>query len=412
MKCLESRVVPRIVAAPARYASQPGNPTLVYSAICAVLSGAGSEVRWAGFFPEDWRLMARIATAERVAPLLYAFSRSNACAAGFPADLVAQLARSYYQSCAYNALHFKRIREISNILSQRGIPFVLLKGSALGPALYGSPALRPMGDIDLLVQSDKLDQAVAALVSIDFCEQKAPIGRHLNHHVHLRGGEGNSEAVEIHWTLSGVPRQLEARLVGWLWQKVEPFDLQKSANGTSDRVLVLSPTAALLVSAAHQADQHRVRRLLWLYDIHLLLSQEAERINWAEAEVRAEEFGWFCVLRAALADAAFHFATPVPVHGRLAACADRPAHELESLELANPRPIAHLRRLSRLDWKDRLPMIRACTIPSRDDMIERYRPKPEFLWPLFYVVRWCSFGYALLKSVPLVLRRGFSGPRG
>jgi len=145
-----------------------------------------------------------------------------------------------------------------------------------------------------------------------------------------------------------------------------------------------------------------------LYDIHLLISKEKHRIDWQEAAARAEEFGWLGALQATLADAAYHFATVLPTHGRLAADTAQPIHQLQAIEIANPRPVALLRNRRRLRWKDRIRAIGISLAPSRQDMLKRYCPQPSFLWPLWYLVRWSSFGYTCLKTAPRILKSAVS----
>jgi len=212
--------------APARYVSCPGEATRVYSAICAVLSGIGQEVNWSRFSPSDWNLMGRIAIRERVGPLLHAFWTRQDSGAPFSPELAAILAETYYQTHAYNALYFKRIRAIREVFAERHIPFVLFKGSALIPTLYGNPALRPMGDVDLLVPRILLNEAVAAVAELGFQEPGHLPSRRFGHHAHLRGGRGQCEAVEIHWSLGHVSWRLEARLEEWLWQNVNPVSFR------------------------------------------------------------------------------------------------------------------------------------------------------------------------------------------
>lgn len=50
-----------------------------------------------------------------------------------------------------------------DVLDEAGVPFRLLKGSALGWSDYPSPGLRPTADLDILVPGHRLHDAVAAL---------------------------------------------------------------------------------------------------------------------------------------------------------------------------------------------------------------------------------------------------------
>jgi len=64
----------------------------------------------------------------------------------------------------------------------------------------------------------------------------------------------------------------------------------------------LAPTANLLYLAAHLFLKHRGAsgRLLWLYDLHLLLRDCREVLDWDAVLSKADEFGWTSALYGAL----------------------------------------------------------------------------------------------------------------
>src|SRR3989304_6451529 len=64
----------------------------------------------------------------------------------------------------------------------------------------------------------------------------------------------------------------------------------------------LDPTAHLLYLSAHAMLQHggASARMIWFYDIHLLLSRWGGRVRWSEALEQARVLQWDAALAAAL----------------------------------------------------------------------------------------------------------------
>lgn len=173
-------------------------------------------------------------------------------------------------------------------------------------------------------------------------------------------------------------------------------------GGSGRLVFSLSPTATLLTLAAHLGESH----LLWIYDIHLLISREESRIDWEELAARADEFRWSRALRASLADARYHFGTAIP--GGLLSAIDQDVatgrvHQLQDLE-GSRRPVWTLRILTQLPWRKRLWLFRIPVFPGRQTMMVRYKPDPTWLWPLFYLVRWFGFAWKSVRSARHLLR--------
>jgi len=57
-------------------------------------------------------------------------------------------------------------RPVARAFDETGIPLMLLKGAALQLLIYRRPYLRPMSDVDCMVQPEDLDRAVAVLSSL------------------------------------------------------------------------------------------------------------------------------------------------------------------------------------------------------------------------------------------------------
>ncbi len=399
----------RVIAAPAKYEFLTGDATRAYTALCRVLCGSGDRVDWASFSEADWSLVLDMAIKERVAPLLHGLSRSEGYDRIFPSEVRDGLSQAYYETVACNAIYFKRFRQIATALSDRRIPVIPIKGGELARRLYPKVGFRPMRDLDILVRRESLEEARAVVTQLGFHEKEPEMAfnRLAGHHLTLCGGDTGCEAVEIHWTVGDVGKNLQPRLEKWLWEQASRFAWEPGLSAADALVFSLSPTATLLSLAAHQGEQHRMRHLLWIYDLHLLISKEGSFIDWGELAARAEEFGWLSALRVSLADCQYHFGTSLP-GGLLSVLSPgapgRAVHQLQNVEISNPRPVFVLRTLARLPWRDRFRLFRLSVFPGRQWMIMRYRPDPPWLWPLFYLVRWFRFGWQSIRNARHLLR--------
>jgi hypothetical protein len=77
----------------------------------------------------------------------------------------------------------------------------------------------------------------------------------------------------------------------------------------------LIPEASLLLSAAHLMLFHSgyEKRMIWLYDVHRLVSLYKDRLDWENVIARSGEFGWSAALLACLQGVRELLQTPLPV---------------------------------------------------------------------------------------------------
>ena len=145
------------------------NLDLTHRILCRLLSNPADVALTSAPGPEDWRLLAATARREGVAPLLYYALKETEWPANVPPDVQADLRQAYYATTARNLLVYRELSRILAALSASlPLPVVVLKGAALAATLYPSIGLRPMGDLDLLVPKDRLDQAVAAIRALGY----------------------------------------------------------------------------------------------------------------------------------------------------------------------------------------------------------------------------------------------------
>jgi hypothetical protein len=123
--------------------------TLLHAGLWAV-TGTSFPIDKAGIpatDPERFReaLVART-LREKMMPMLAAYSRANDLGLG---DLPALLSEVF---SLISRAHYLHLRPVMDLLAQRGVPVVLLKGADLDLSVYQKSFPRTMGDIDLLVR--------------------------------------------------------------------------------------------------------------------------------------------------------------------------------------------------------------------------------------------------------------------
>jgi hypothetical protein len=151
-------------------------------------------------------------------------------------------------------------------------------------------------------------------------------------------------------------------------------------------------------------------RLIWLYDIHLLISHAADRIDWEELVMQAQAYRWSAALHAALQAAQDTLGTVVPpdVLPRLAAMHDaRAARTVRRLSKpVQTRTAFFYNELLTMNWATRLALTRSYLLPTQDYLRWRYPlDLPTWLWPLYYPYRWYDLARDSAQTMATLLRR-------
>ncbi|MBX3252467.1 MAG: nucleotidyltransferase family protein, partial [Myxococcales bacterium] len=190
--------------------------------------------------------------------------RCNDAGVVLPVDLERSIAvRGAARACDH-AAHLDMLHRMDAALGTAGLRAVALKGALLAERLYPRPSARPTTDIDLLVCEQDLELAARALESLGYTPSTAASEEHFRragHHLHLL--HPAAPCIELHFhAYRGFGRILRS----------EPLVGRSRAVPGFASVRVLAPEDELLYLAVHAAG-HRFMRLVWLYDLLLLLQQ-------------------------------------------------------------------------------------------------------------------------------------------
>jgi len=312
-------------------------------------------------------------------------------------ELLAQRVRApdRLRQAAVQALSVERdVIEICDAAPRHGLDALLLKGSALAYTHYPAPYLRPRGDIDLLIRRDDLDRAADMLARMGYersLEADAEIWTGQRHY--LRMSATGPVMVDLHWRIANPLVFADALAFDEVWPRSAPVP----ALGTSARTL--SPADSLLLACLHRVAHHQDRvHLLWLWDIHLLVSRMSagEFASFASGAAGAK-LGVVCARGLALARECFGTAVPDDLLAELAAAKGEPAAAFVGAAFS-PFGVA-LGDLAALSgWRARAALVREHLFPPAAYMRRRYPRWPAVLLPIAYVHR-------VVAGAPRWLRR-------
>lgn len=371
----------------------------------------------------DGAELVQQALAQGVAPLLYSRLRGES---RLPPACLEPLRQAYYATAAHNARLLHELEAILGALAAAGIPVLLLKGAALAQAVYDNPAVRPMGDVDLLVRPADVDAALQALAGLGYVPQhhEPAAGSTRTYENELLLGRPGGIPLEVHWSFFDSPYYQHRLGMEWFWETAVPVapgteTLPAGAahgpplpeRGNDHRraaaARMLGPEAQVLHLCAHLLLHHGAAeqlRLLWLHDIAEVLVRYRDRLDWEALLTQAQRFELVLPLQQLLPRLAAEWRVPLPaaVLARLARLRPSKGESRTLAELTSPhRPPA--RRLwadlrATPGWRRRLRMFWVNMVPTPAYMRQRYHIPHPLLAPFYYPYRWLLGLYGAVRG--------------
>lgn len=159
---------------------------------------APPDAHFAALRSADWKALEAIAVRTRTANLLRRYLLDKRIEP--PADIGASLDDLYRRQSIYGLEQRMVLGRASQLLGERGIAHVALKGAALAFTVYPQPAMRPLRDIDILVPSDRAEEAHKWLRGNRFvlASWAQKYGTEYNHQLPELVCENDQVTVEIH----------------------------------------------------------------------------------------------------------------------------------------------------------------------------------------------------------------------
>ncbi len=350
----------------------------------------------------SWSAISDAALQHGLGPLAYASLKARGRLHEPPAHVGESLRAAYRRTNVANWLAYQELSRLLADFEAQQIPAVLLKGGALATSLYADIGLRPFGDLDLMVPRHKVDEAAAILVAQGYrlLPELPAFFQSLKAQTFVRDGPRRAQ-VDLHWHFSDIPYYRQSIAIEWFWRHT----LAAQADGHT--VPILTPEAQLLHLSEHLALHNRVERLIWLYDLALLLARYGQQIQWDEVTEAARQFGLSQALHTTLARVNDRWGISVPAHAsaRLNALRpDRTERVLFALITAQHNDAqAIVNGLSMPGVRAKLGFWLRYLWPSPTYMRERYGIRDARLTPFYYVWRIGRGFYLMMRSTLSVI---------
>jgi hypothetical protein len=204
----------------------------------------------------DWNRFLDQVAEHSVGSLLYDTLRNER---EFPPGWVKRkLQATYYHTAFRNTYLYGQLASIIRTFNEAAKPIVLLKGVALAQALYGNVALRPMGDVDILVKNS--DWEGVELLLLNKGLEASLAHPDFGDHSVFRIDGSVPINLEVHSHVVGSPYYRRCMPEEWLWEDTRALTIDGAPT------LMLSAEKAVIHSCLHLL-QHSNRHLRWVYDI-------------------------------------------------------------------------------------------------------------------------------------------------
>jgi hypothetical protein len=341
-----------------------------------------------------WHALLALAQQHGVLPLLHRAARGS-CWLRLPEEAQRALLRASRLGLANAVVSEQHLAATLDLLAGHAIQPLLLKGAALAQTHYADSSLRPRCDADLLIPAAARARAHEVLLAAGYQRLNAVSGEHISQQsTYLKEDPpGCLHAYDIHWRVSN--RHLFAGVQSY--DELAERSIPVPALGGHARAL--APADALVLACVHRLAHHADElRLIWLYDIHLLVQGLEER-EFAEFANCARARQILRVCRDGLGEAQRWFGTQ---HPSLDAWLAAPLADAE----ASARVLSQRGQLSWLraemgslpTLQARVQLLREHLLPPADYMLRRFDTRKRWLLPALY-------GWRILRGLSKLGRR-------
>jgi hypothetical protein len=233
----------------------------------------------------DWQQVVQHARLAGVLPLVYRGLQTGNLAAEVPKEVLDRCVQAHYATAQGNLITLDRLSRLLAGLRAQDIPALPLKGAHLAELVYPNPALRGIGDLDLLVRARHLPRILGVLAALgygvsarDRLKARVPAVSHS-----LSGLTGpNFPRIDLHWGLVPLRMPLSVDTAG-VWQRARPVLF------CGAEIPVMPPEDLLAHVCVHYACSHLFERT-WrpLCDVTMILLRHAENLDWARLAALAD----------------------------------------------------------------------------------------------------------------------------
>ena len=280
--------------------------------LCARVTSKPERIQELLQRPLAWDTVLEKAERSGIGPLVFKHLKNSAKTGQVPGPILEQFEALYYWTAVHNEDLLERLRDALHALDRERIPVIVLKGAMLATQVYPKPALRTMGDIDLLVPAHHLAQADRVIQSLGYVQRdtgflSAEEYRLRHHHLNPLMTEDGRFVIELHHHI--VPPTSSIQLpIDDLWQRSNPAQI------ASVPTRILGREDVLLHLCLHLcADLEHGAGLRMLCDIGETTRRFTQEIDWSHVLRAARSYGMIKHLSLALWLAQRTVAAAVPM---------------------------------------------------------------------------------------------------
>jgi len=362
-------------------------PLSAQEAVCRLLAAAWDPQSVPAPESIPWPEVLRLAVPSNVGAVVYAAARGMA----MPPEVQETLEQAFYRTAADNTRALQQLAGLRVALSSAGAPLLLLKGAALAETLYADPALRRIGDIDLVVPREHALACRQVLLELGYAparveHQPGNLLAHSNQE-RFEPPQPYRTSMALHWHILDVPYYLRKVPMDWFWANSE------SGTIAGQRFQVLSPEANLIYLPAHLALHHQFRGLHSRLDLALLIVRNRDRLDWDRIAATARSFDLLMALRETLDHLAQCWPSlPIDeprrmLHALKPSRTDERLFRLLSADSRSTTLDFYTTLVSLPDFAARARYAWLNLFPQPAYMVERYSVKAEWQLPYWYVRR-------------------------
>ncbi len=342
----------------------------------------------------DWQYIRQQAFIHRISPLLYdRYFTQPPVSSDVPGEVIQYFQDAYQQTYLWNTVIYQQLSLVLQEFQQHNIVPVVLKGGMLAKWVYRNIALRPMQDIDLLLDDQDIDTAARILRNLGYSnilhhltylsdwhrthEERLFAGfEHQGYHLPtlIKKWGNQSICIELHRLLTPLMRAKDARSL--------------AIPGADFPLRTLRPEYFLLHLGFHiqKHVQHgKIARLIWLCDIAEYLHVYGSRIDWSfflalcqQYQVEQEVLLSLSQARTLL-DVSFPLELPLSDH-QMSLSSLFPEKEPDNDRL-------FFQTISQTSPTERVRYIWESLFPSHDFMLTRYAIRHRWMVYLYYPLR-------------------------
>lgn len=301
-----------------------------------ILTASGSEVR--GLY-EKWAEQTPFDSLDggslRMMPMLY----KKLEPLGLRGKRYEKIKGIYRYTLYKNSIIFSGFQKIVRALNKESIPVMLLKGGALILNYYQDKAVRPMNDIDILIEERHVKQALEILADLgwhDSMKRNFDLSLQMYPTVTLNGGSGFE--LDVHWNI--MTEYGGNCFVSELWN--EAFRVEYN----NIPVYILSAEDQVIHNCAHGVKWNELPSIRWIPDVLTILENKPD-LSWNAVVRKCRQRKLTLPVRNCLVYLKMSFGAPIPDDALAFLFAQTVSDEEQKLYSAHTAPPTFYRRILR-----------------------------------------------------------------